>query len=79
MRTVSAPLYRSGIGYDQLTSLMDSIFQRDQGQPSYPHYNIELIDKDRYRISMAVAGFVQNKLDIQSEQQTLRVSGQKIR
>jgi molecular chaperone IbpA len=77
MRTDFAPLYRSGIGYDQLASLMDSISQRDQGQSSYPPYNIELIDKDRYRITMAVAGFVQNELDIQSEQQTLRVSGKK--
>jgi len=77
MRTDFAPLYRSGIGYDQLASLMDSISQRDQGQSSYPPYNIELIDKDRYRITMAVAGFVQNELDIQSEQQALRVRGKK--
>ena len=77
MRTNFAPLYRSGIGYDQLTSLMDSISQRDQGQSSYPPYNIELIDKDHYRITMAVAGFVQDDLDIQSEQQALRVRGKK--
>jgi molecular chaperone IbpA len=78
MRTFDfAPLYRSTIGFDHLTSLLDSVSQRDQSQPSYPPYNIELLDKDQYRITMAVAGFVTEELDIQSEQQTLRVRGKK--
>ncbi len=78
MRTFDfAPLYRSTIGFDHLTSLLDSISQREQSQPSYPPYNIELLDKDQYRITMAVAGFVQEDLDVQSEQQTLRVRGKK--
>lgn len=72
-----APLYRSSIGFDHLSQMLDSIAQRDQNQPSYPPYNIERLDKDEYRITMAVAGFTQDELSIQSEQQTLKVRGQK--
>lgn len=71
------PLYRSTIGFDHLTSLLDSVTQREQSQPSYPPYNIELLDKDHYRITMAVAGFVDEELQLHSEQQTLTVRGKK--
>ena len=72
-----APLYRSTIGFDHLTSLLDSVTQREQSQPSYPPYNIELLSKDKYRITMAVAGFVDEEIQIQSEQRTLTVKGKK--
>ena len=71
------PLYRSTIGFDRLTSLLDAATAREQSQPSYPPYNIELLDKDRYRITMAIAGFIDEELEIQSEQQTLTVKGRK--
>lgn len=78
MRTLDfAPLYRSTVGFDHLSQLLDSIVQREQNQPSYPPYNIERMDKDQYRITMAVAGFTQDELSIQSEQQTLKVTGKK--
>src|SRR5690554_494629 len=78
MRTLDfTPLYRSAIGFDHLSQLMDSIVQREQNQPSYPPYNIERLDTDRYRITMAVAGFTESELDIKSEQQKLTVKGQK--
>ena len=78
MRTFDfAPLYRSTIGFDHLTSLLDAVSQREQTQPSYPPYNIELLGKDQYRITMAVAGFVDEEIAIQSERQTLTVKGKK--
>lgn len=78
MRTFDfTPLYRSTIGFDHLTSLLDAVTQREQSQPSYPPYNIELLEKDKYRITMAVAGFVEDELDIQSEKQTLTIRGKK--
>ena len=78
MRTFDfTPLYRSTIGFDHLTSLLDAVTQREQSQPSYPPYNIELLEKDKYRFTMAVAGFVESELDIQSEKQTLTVRGKK--
>lgn len=72
-----APLYRSTVGFEHLSQLLDSIAQRDQNQSSYPPYNIERLDKDEYRITMAVAGFNEDELTIQSEQQTLQVRGDK--
>jgi molecular chaperone IbpA len=72
-----APLYRTTVGFDHLSSLMDSANRNDGNSNSYPPYNIELLDKDRYQISMAVAGFHESELDIQSEKQTLTVKGQK--
>ena len=78
MRTFDfAPLYRSTIGFDHLTSLLDAVAQREQSQPSYPPNNIELLSKDQYRITMAVAGFVESEVQIQSERQTLTVKGKK--
>lgn len=78
MRTIDfAPLYRSTIGFDHLSQMLESVAQRDQNQPSYPPYNIERLDKDEYRITMAVAGFTQKELNIQSEEQTLKVRGEK--
>ena len=66
-----SPLYRSTIGFDHLSSLLDAVNRNDATQPSYPPYNIELIDKDKYQITMAVAGFEETELDIQTEKGTL--------
>ena len=71
-----SPLYRSAIGIDRLAHLMENAMRADN-QPSYPPYNIELVDEDRYRISMAVAGFARDELDIEVANDTLTVSGSK--
>lgn len=71
-----SPLYRSAIGFDRLARLLDNA-QRSDVEISYPPYNIELLSADQYRIVMAVAGFTQNELEIELEQQILRVSGRK--
>ncbi|WP_440053702.1 Hsp20 family protein [Pseudoalteromonas sp. T1lg65] len=77
MRTVDlSPLYRSFIGFDHLASLMDAAARTDK-QPSYPPYNIEALDKDKYQITMAVAGFSEQELTLESENNTLTVKGQK--
>jgi molecular chaperone IbpA len=73
-----APLYRSAIGFDRLANLVESTMRSDS-QPSYPPYNIELVGEDRYRITMAVAGFEQSELDIEVEQDGLKVVGRKSR
>lgn len=78
MRTLDfSPLYRSTVGFDHLSSLLDSVSRSDANQASYPPYNIELLEKDKYQISMAVAGFVEDELDIQTEKGTLTVAGKK--
>lgn len=77
MRTFDfAPLYRSAIGFDRLAHLFDEA-QRTDAAPSYPPYNIELIAEDKYRISMALAGFNRSELEIESERDTLKITGRK--
>jgi molecular chaperone IbpA len=72
------PLYRSAIGFDRLAGVLDSLSRSEQSQPAYPPYNIELTGEDAYRISMAVAGFSEQEIDIQVDQNKLTVLGQKV-
>jgi molecular chaperone IbpA len=77
MRTYDfTPLYRSAIGFDRLAQLFDEA-QRTDAQPSYPPYNIELVTEDKYRITMAVAGFDSAELEIETESDTLKIVGRK--
>ncbi|NVK01839.1 MAG: Hsp20 family protein [Oceanospirillaceae bacterium] len=71
-----SPLYRSAIGFDRLANMLDAASRNEQ-QPSYPPYNIELTGENAYRISMAVAGFSQEELEILSESGNLVIRGQK--
>ncbi|VAW74606.1 16 kDa heat shock protein A [hydrothermal vent metagenome] len=77
MRTLDlSPLFRSSIGFDHLESMLDSAVHGSKNQTSYPPYNIEVVSEDRYRITMAVAGFKQEEVDITSEQNTLTIIGE---
>lgn len=71
-----SPLYRSFIGFDHLAGLIDKA-SRSEKQSTYPPYNIESLAEDKYRITMAVAGFSEPELDIESKQNTLVVTGTK--
>jgi molecular chaperone IbpA len=70
-----SPLYRTAIGFDRLADMLTNAARVDSN--GYPPYNIESLGEDRYRITMAVAGFSEDELDITSEQNTLTVSGSK--
>ena len=70
------PLYRTAIGFDRLAKMLNDV-QRNENELSYPPYNIELVDENAYKIVMAVAGFQEAELEIETEQQTLRVTGRK--
>ncbi|NOZ54047.1 MAG: Hsp20 family protein [Gammaproteobacteria bacterium] len=75
-----SPLYRSTIGFDRLATLLDSARQIDpKGNQTYPPYNIERTGNDNYRISMAVAGFEQSELSVETKENTLSVTGTKQR
>lgn len=77
MRTFDlTPLYRSAIGFDRLANMIDSA-NRNEQQPSYPPYNIELLGENAYRITMAIAGFSKSELEIQSEEGNLTIKGAK--
>ena len=71
-----SPLYRSFIGFDHLAGLIDKAARADK-QSSYPPFNIELLSQDKYRVSMAVAGFSEQELDIETKQNNLIVTGTK--
>lgn len=72
-----SPLYRSAIGFDRMANILDSLNRSEQNQPSYPPYNIELTGEDKYRITMAVAGFDRSEIDIEVNQNNLTVSANK--
>lgn len=77
MRTVDfSPLYRSSVGFDHLFNLLENAHRGDQKNSGYPPYNIEALGKDRYQITLAVAGFSQEQLDIQSNHNRLTIKGQ---
>lgn len=77
MRNIDlTPLYRSFIGFDHLASMIDSA-TRNEKQSTYPPYNIELIAEDKYRITMAIAGFSKNEVSIEVVENTLQVTGTK--
>ena len=78
MNTIDlTPLYRSSIGFDRLGSLLDTALRSEQASASYPPYNIEANGENRYGITLAVAGFERQELDIQVEKGVLTVRGKK--
>lgn len=79
MRTFDlSPLYRSTVGFDRMAGLMDQLMAADTAQPSYPPYNIEKTGDDAYRISIAVAGFGENDLNIEVKEGQLTVTAKKV-
>lgn len=70
-----SPLFRSSIGFDQLDKLFDSAFREAARENSYPPYNIVKIGQDRYQITMAVAGFGEEDVDITAQDNVLIVKG----
>ena len=73
MRTYDfAPLFRSTIGFDRLFDMLDN-----GTRPDWPPYNIERSGENQYRISMAIAGFSPNEIELTQQGNTLWVTGQK--
>ena len=69
------PLFRSSIGFDRLMRLMDSATRGEEGATSYPPYNIEKVDDQIYRLTMAVAGFSEDNLSITVQDNVLMIAG----
>jgi molecular chaperone IbpA len=70
-----SPLFRSTIGFDRLSRLFDTAAQLDSAAVSYPPYNIETTGENAYRLTMAVAGFSPDELDITAKEGALVVTG----
>jgi molecular chaperone IbpA len=76
MRTYDfSPLFRSTVGFDHVQRMLDAALRVDDSSLSYPPYNIEARGDDQYRITMAVAGFGPEDLEITEHQGTLIISG----
>lgn len=69
-----APLFRTAIGFDRLARLADAATVSAPA-PSYPPYNIERTGEDSYRLTMAVAGFAPEELEMVVRENTLVISG----
>jgi len=71
------PLYRASVGFDQIADMLDRTLATDGSTNTYPPYNIEKVDDDGWRISIAVAGFGENDLAIEVKDRELLVTGKK--
>ena len=69
------PLFRTSVGFDRMAQLMNQAHRMDQANVSYPPYNIESLDENQYQITLALAGFTENDIEITSEQNTLVIRG----
>ena len=77
MRTYNldlTPLFRSSVGFDRVGQMLDTAFNSEA--PSYPPYNIEKLDDDAYRVTMAVAGFGAGDIDITQTNNSLVLKGE---
>jgi molecular chaperone IbpA len=68
-----SPLFRTAIGFDRLARLVDTV--PDNTAASYPPYNIEKVGDDAYRLSLAVAGFSADDIELTVKENTLIVAG----
>ncbi len=76
MRTYDlSPLFRSTVGFDRMSRLLEAALQGGEPGQSYPPYNIVALGEDKYRVTMAVAGFTEADLEITQHENTLIVKG----
>jgi len=71
-----SPLFRSTVGFDRLIDMLDQV-SRVEPMTNWPPYNIEKAGDDDYRITMAVAGFSPDEIELLQQENTLFVNGQK--
>ena len=71
------PLYRASVGFDRLADVVDRALSADVGAPSYPPYNIEKTGENSYLISIAVAGFSADDLNVEVRDGAVIVSARK--
>jgi molecular chaperone IbpA len=70
-----SPFYRSTVGFDRLFDRLDSLTAQEA--KTYPPYNIERLDEEAWRISVAVAGFSKGDISIEAADNNLVIKGGK--
>lgn len=68
-----SPLFRTSVGFDRFDQLFDSALRASEQVPSYPPYNIERLGEHNYQISIALAGFTKDELEIMLEKGVLTI------
>ncbi|ACL57193.1 Hsp20 family protein [Methylobacterium nodulans] len=76
MRYDLSPLYRSTVGFDRLFDMLDQVTDVEP-LAGWPPYDIEKMGEDQYRITMAVAGFTPDEIELTQTDTTLLVAGKK--
>jgi molecular chaperone IbpA len=71
-----SPLYRSTVGFDRLFDMLDQSTQVES-MTNWPPYNIEKLGEDQYLITMAIAGFSPDEIELTQKESQLLVTGQK--
>ena len=78
MRTLDmTPLFRTSVGFDRVHRFMDAALQNDASQTNYPPYNIQRHEDNEYSITLAVAGFAPEDLNVEVKENLLSVTGEK--
>ena len=70
-----SPLFRATVGFDRLTRMLEDAARISDASNGYPPYNIEKSGENRYRITLAVAGFAEDDLALQVQEGTLTIEG----
>jgi molecular chaperone IbpA len=76
MRYDFTPLYRSTVGFDRLFDAFDRLSQNDM-TAGWPPYDIEKVDDESYRISLVIAGYAEDEIELVQKESELIVSGQR--
>ena len=71
-----SPLYRMTVGFDRLFDMLDQVTQLEP-MTNWPPYNVEKQGEDQYRVTMAVAGFSPDEIEVTQQENTLVISGKK--
>ena len=71
------PLYRASVGFDRLADVVDRAMSAEISASAYPPYNIEKTGENAYRISIAVAGFAADDLNVEVRDGAVIVSARK--
>lgn len=72
-----SPLFRTAIGFDRLPGLIDTALRSGGAADAYPPYNIEKLDEESYRVTVAVAGFDRSELSVEAREGVLVVGGER--
>lgn len=69
------PLYRASVGFDRMADILDRVMSADPQTHTYPPFNIEKVEDNAYRITIAVAGFSADDLSVEVKENALVIAG----